>query len=279
MMGYREVNIGSEPHVAPADQPAPRLEWVEVADLVIDETYQRPLGGKNWAAIRRIAKNFRWSRFGPILCAPMPGGKLAIVDGQHRCHAALICGFKSVPAMIVPMGMAEQAAAFAGVNGDTVRMTGWHVYKAALAAGEGWALASRDAVEAAGCRLMTYQPASHLAKAGDVYCVATVKELVASGLGEVVTAGLAALRQSGAEAEAYQGLVLKAWFQAIASDNRAMKADLPAFLDEFPLIDTVDQAASLHRQPDWRHIPRKRIAETLVTKGLKSWLAEQRAAA
>ena len=136
--------------------PAPMLEWLPIRKLVVDDRYQRPLTGTSWAAIRKIAGAFHWSRFAPVLVAPVEGGLYAIIDGQHRTHAAALCGFTSVPAMAVHMTAREQASAFTWVNGQVLRINQHQVYRAALAAGEDWALRCRDAVEAAGCRLMTY---------------------------------------------------------------------------------------------------------------------------
>ena len=115
---------------------APILQWVKIVDLVVDDRYQRDLKFGNWKAIRRIAQNFKWSRFSPVFVAPVEGGKFAIIDGQHRTHAAAICGFSEVPCQVVHMSRDEQAAAFAAVNGLVTKVTLWNIYKAALVAAE-----------------------------------------------------------------------------------------------------------------------------------------------
>ena len=97
--------------------PAPMLQWLPLASLVVDDSYQRELKRGNWSAIRRIADNFKWSRFSPVFVAPVEGGRYAIIDGQHRAHAAAICGFDEVTCQIVQMSREEQAASFAAVNG------------------------------------------------------------------------------------------------------------------------------------------------------------------
>lgn len=105
------ANADAETHLNPinvdgmdvfplAEQPAPQLLWLRIEDLVVDSRYQRPLNTGNWAAIRRIAKDFRWSRFSPVLVAPVEGGRYAVIDGQHRAHAAALCGIESIPAMV-----------------------------------------------------------------------------------------------------------------------------------------------------------------------------------
>ncbi len=85
-MTYRTIDIGDRPSVQVDPGPAPMLQWVKVSDLIIDDGYQRPLGKSNWTAIQKIAANFLWSRFQPLLLAPVEGGRFAIIDGQHRAR-------------------------------------------------------------------------------------------------------------------------------------------------------------------------------------------------
>jgi hypothetical protein len=241
-MKLRGVNVADEPSMVPDDQAAPRLEWVKIADLVIDETYQRPLSKANWTAIRSIAANFKWSHFAPVIVAPMPGGKLAIIDGQHRSHAAAICGFDAVPAMIVPMSHGEQASAFAGVNGQVTRITLHHVLKAALAAGEVWAERSQLAVERAGCTLMTYNKTTADKRCGEVFCIGLVRHFVMAGHSEAVTAVLSALRaiDGGTRAALYSDFVLRPLFAAVASDVQFARMNLAGFLranDPYKVLD------------------------------------------
>src|SRR5690606_21829714 len=144
----------------------------DIADLVVDDRYQRDLKTGNWAAIRRIAQQFRWSRFSPVLVAPVEGGRFAVIDGQHRTHAAAMCGHETVPCQVVQMDHAEQAASFAAVNGLVTKVSAGQVYKAALAAGTEWAVACHKAVTGAGCRLMTHNASGDAKKAGEVYALA-----------------------------------------------------------------------------------------------------------
>lgn len=80
--------------------PAPMLQWIEIKDLVIDEAYQRDLTPRNWAAIRRIAANFKWSRFSPVFCAPVERlaeirkrrlqSKLVAMTGKEALRLAML---------------------------------------------------------------------------------------------------------------------------------------------------------------------------------------------
>ena len=66
-MNLRPIDIDGRPILAASPGPAPMLQWVRVDQLVIDDAYQRPLGRANWTAIQKIAANFAWSRFHPLL--------------------------------------------------------------------------------------------------------------------------------------------------------------------------------------------------------------------
>ncbi|MDE3854861.1 ParB N-terminal domain-containing protein [Sinorhizobium meliloti] len=149
--------------------PAPILQWIDIATLVVDDSYQRDLKRANWTAIRRIASSFRWSMFSPVFVAPVEGGSYAIIDGQHRTHAAAMCGFSQVPCQIVQMTRTEQAAAFAAVNGRVTQVTVWQLFKAALAAGEGWAVTAQEIAKEGGCRILTYAKAATEKKPGEIY--------------------------------------------------------------------------------------------------------------
>lgn len=267
----RPVDIADQPSCQPADQPAPRLDWVAIADLAIDDSFQRPLGKSNWAAIRRIAADFRWSRFAPVLVAPLAGGRLSLIDGQHRAHAAALCGFDSVPAMIVPMAASEQAAAFAGVNGQVVRMTALHVYKAALAAGEPWALAAHAAVEAAGCRLMTSNFSQKDKRPGQVFAVALVRQVVEIGQADLLTAGLRPLVQARCPAAAYAEAVLRPWLGALDRYPRRRTADLAGFLAGHDLVALREAATAQRRDPANTGVPLIRLAERLILAALHDW--------
>ena len=132
---YRKIEfarVDRPADVAPGS--APQLAWLDIASLVVDESYQRDLKPQGWRAIRTIAAHFRWSMFSPVFVAPVEGGLYAIIDGQHRTHAAAICGFSQVPCQIVQMTRTEQAAAFAAVNGTVTQVSAGQIFKAALAA-------------------------------------------------------------------------------------------------------------------------------------------------
>ncbi len=250
-MTYRAIETAAPVSVDLSGQSAPMLDWLRIADLVLDDRYQRPLERANWALIKKIAQDFRWSRFAPVLVAPLEGGRFAIVDGQHRAHAAQLVGLERIPAQIVQMDLRMQADAFAWVNGHVRAVTKHALYKAALAAGEPWALAARDAVEAGGCRLMTSNAEGGRKKPGQVYCIGLIRRLVDQGCGSVVRVGLRAIRDSdmGEIGDAYCGPMLAIWFEVLASNQRFLRGDLTGFLNRYDLLAFRDRALEVRREP------------------------------
>ena len=117
----------------------PKLQWLAIADLVVDSTYQLPIEEGGRRKVDRIAREFCWSCFAPIIVTPLEGGKFAIVDGLHRTTAAALVGFDSVPCQIVFATREEQAVAFRAING-TAPISRMSLYAAALVAREPWAV-------------------------------------------------------------------------------------------------------------------------------------------
>ena len=249
MSSLRLVEVQEQDLRTPAEQPAPILDWIQIDRLRIDDGYQRALGRVNMTAIRRIADNFQWSRFTPVLVAPIEGGLFAIIDGQHRTHAALMCGFSTVPAMVVHVPRSEQARAFQWVNQQSIRVTPHQVFRAAMAAGDGWAAACAEAVKAAGCELMAYNATSSVKKPGQVWAINLVRSFVDKGQAVAVTAALRAIRQYDEKGRValYSDFVLRPWIAAVASDPRFALADLTAVLrenDPFKVIEAAQRLRS-----------------------------------
>ena len=98
--------------------PRPTLQWIAIADLVVDPTYQRPIEGNARTCITQIASAFQWACFTPIVVASLDDGRFAIIDGQRRTTAAALAGFDSVPCQIVEADHRQQAIAHKLINGD-----------------------------------------------------------------------------------------------------------------------------------------------------------------
>lgn len=240
----RKVCVAGQPEMPPFEGALPELAWIAIGDIVVDDTYQRPLGKSNWAIIRRIAQNFDWSMFSPVLLAPAGRG-YAVIDGQHRVHAAKMRGIPRVPAMLVQAGTAGQARAFSWVNGSVTRITPWHVYKAALAAGEDWSLRARDAVAAGNCQLMTFNKSTKDKKSGEIFSVTLIRRLIEAGKNAVVADGLGALwdyDHSGKRVALYCNDLISPWLMAIGNQDRAHLRQVLERNDPFVVMERVDTA-------------------------------------
>ena len=49
---------------------------------MVDVTYQREIGRRGAVNVNQIAENFDWSKFAPVIVAPVEGGHFAIVTGS-----------------------------------------------------------------------------------------------------------------------------------------------------------------------------------------------------
>lgn len=232
------------------DQPQPMMIWASLDQLVINRAYQRNITPAGRAAIQRIADGFDWRKFQPILVSPHSGGKMAIVDGQHRAHAAALVGLDAVPAMTVAMSLSEQAAGFAAINRDRINVRPEQIYRAELAAGAAWARDCKAAVEASGCQLATSNPTHTAKRPGIVYSISLVRRMVAAGEGIAVTAGLRAIRGSaaGEDVENYGGAVLAVWLAALARNIRFLSLPLTDVFDSVDIEALFDQARIKGRQ-------------------------------
>lgn len=145
MLRQLETKRFSKPQSPFAAGPAPFLDWIETKKLVVDSTYQREIGKRGAGNVRQIAENFDWSKFAPVIVAPVEGGQFAIVDGQHRTTAAMLRGQDKVPCQVVQADRAKQAAAYAAVNGNVTKTTPQQLFHAKLAANDPKASAVQEA--------------------------------------------------------------------------------------------------------------------------------------
>ena len=245
--------------------PAPMLQWVKIADLVVDDSYQRDLKVGNWKAIKAIAAQFKWSRFSPVFVAPVEGGKFAIIDGQHRTHAAAMCGFAEVPCQIVQMSREEQAAAFAAVNGLVTKVTTWQIFKAALAAGEPWAVAMRKVADDAGCRVMTGNASMFSKKPGEIYSVVRLRKIIDQNKAENVTKALGILRQAEGfkdDAEYWDGSIVLPMIEALCERPPVLNNPVAStVLSDFDVFGAIDKIRQEVRERRVRGLPAMGVAE------------------
>jgi hypothetical protein len=134
----------------------PMLQWLKIENLVVDPAYQRPIVGNGRRNVDRIAREFSWSCFAPVVVSPVEGGKFAIIDGQHRTTSAAILGIESVPCQIVIAALSEQAAAFKAINGTITPISRMALHAAALIAKEPWAVQIAHVCACAQVELLRY---------------------------------------------------------------------------------------------------------------------------
>lgn len=176
----------------------PKLAWVGLDKLVVDDSYQRPITERGWRNIHRIAENFNWAAFSTVILAPArKAGFYNIIDGQHRCHAAALLGMDSVPCQIVEAAAAEQARAFEQINGNVTTVHNLIRFHARIQAGDPEACTIAEMAREAGVTLnrypvsavrqkpaesgVTYQLAGIAQKQGRDMAVLAMRAIVKSG--------------------------------------------------------------------------------------------------
>lgn len=249
-MSFRRIDVSGNKEVPFEPQEKPVLRWISIVDLLIDDRYQRPLGPQNWAAIHSIAKNFQWSKFAPIMASSLEGGRFAVIDGQHRAHAAALCGISEIPALVVSLEVEDQARSFSSINGAVVKITPHHIFKAALAAREEWALACDLSVANSGCRLMTYNASTANKKPGEIYSIGLIRSYIAKDNAPAVTTALRALREYDVAGRVplYSDYILRPWIDAIIATEDHARIDLTAFLKRHDPFQVLARVERIHRE-------------------------------
>ena len=111
--------------------------------------------------VNKIAKNFDWDMFDPLLVSIRKdgprAGELFIVDGQHRYLAAskIFPDTQEVPCMLVSMTYDEEAARFARQGENRRGINSRDLFRARIEARDPIALDVKRVVEEGGFRLAT----------------------------------------------------------------------------------------------------------------------------
>lgn len=250
--GFRPVSPAGFTPPATLPQPGspPMLQWVEVAALRIDDSYQRPIYGAGRSNVRRIAEGFCWSKFAPLIVAPMEGGLFAVIDGQHRATAAALIGIRSVPAVVMLIDQAQQAAAFRAINGQVTQVSKLTLQRAALAGGDPAAAELAEACAAAGVRILPYPVAFERLKPGDTLALKTLRTgLDVHGRATLITALTCITETSNNNPGVVCAKIIQALLMVLAPNPRwreGGEALLQAF-DEIDLEGELDEAVVTRR--------------------------------
>lgn len=210
--------------VKPAGRP-PRLDFLPLAQLRIDDSYQRRIEGRGLQTIVRICNEFDWRRFTPLMVARIAGKQelYAIIDGQHRATAALLRGFDRVPCAIVDAQLDEQPAIFAAINGNVTPVTIFQLFKAARAAKAEWARDIDEACETGGIVPLLYPKSKANIRPFETMAIGTLRRsIMRFGKEQVGRAIKAATAEPGADQPGFwnSGAIDRAVFEHRAQLNK-----------------------------------------------------------
>jgi hypothetical protein len=175
----------------------PRLHWIAISELRVDHRYQRKLEGKVSAkAVLTIAIEFSWAKFAPVVVAESDEG-FAIVDGQHRTTAAALRGIRDVPCLIMQASVAEQAEAFAAINGGATPVSSLQIFAAKVTAGNKNAMQLRDACAEAGVTICRYPVPANEMKVGWTLAATNLGRQLARYGRETLVSALSCITKTG----------------------------------------------------------------------------------
>lgn len=222
--------------------PKPRLGWLKLADLRVDSRYQRNVKKEGRAGVNRMAKDFSWRRFTPLVVAPIDGSSFAVVDGQHRLLAARKRGdIPELPCYIIDAAdVADQAGSFVSINRDRIQVGRLDQFHASIAARDGGALAIEKICKAAG---ITVSRVNHPTLPPATATMTLAKMLKLVGEPKLVEA-LQLLRKAKPETpDAFRSAPIAAMARLVGLyDEKLDRKRLVATLEEFDLDDELAKA-------------------------------------
>lgn len=147
--------------------------------IMIDPDFQRNLSPRSKRLIKRMIRGWDWALFvPPAIYADESGVELAY-DGQHTLIAAATRDDIDMLPMDLHKEIPNQEAAanaFVGRNTERLGVTSFQKYKAALVAGQYWAVTIEKASQKLGFRVPFY--ADQAGKPDQVMAIGTMKELL-----------------------------------------------------------------------------------------------------
>lgn len=215
---------------------APTLRWLQVADLFVDSVCQR-FSNHRRRKIQRIANDFRWSRFRPVLVAPVERGKFVIIDGECRTTAAALVGFENVPCQIVCAEQEQLPNAFNAVNSTVSAVSRMALRAATVDASESSAVRLAELCARADVELLRYPVAANRQLAGQTMAVAALERcLKRYGDATLITALQCVTQTTNNRPGALSARMIKALCEVLDRDRARRDSGL-ALLEEFDKID------------------------------------------
>ena len=180
----------------------PSIEWVSVADLLVDSDYQRSIeNDTSQRLIAAIAAHWDWRLCMPLAVSRRDDGRY-VIDGQHRLAAArLRPDIPHLPCCIASYeGPADEAAMFVAANRARRAISRLDDFHAALVAGDEDAIEVNRIVMAAGLKV-SRQTRSQAWLPGEVSFTSSIANVIGKHGDELVLEALSAM------ATAFEGQV------------------------------------------------------------------------
>ena len=140
-MAKKKTMVADGVRISMRNEP-PDLDWMPVKDLHLDDSYQRPLHGRQYRNIERMKLEWDWGTIAPLMVARRMDGKHFVYDGQSRLVAAKKRGdIPKLPCAVVGVNGvvdagAEEARRFHIVNTMQVPPTRVDDFKALVRSGD-----------------------------------------------------------------------------------------------------------------------------------------------
>lgn len=222
--------------------PPPKISWLPLSQLVVDETYQRDLSKASLRLIRRLVERWDWNMYKPLSVAASAEGLYEVIDGQHTAIAAATHGaIELLPCLVLDAAtVAERSAAFVGINRDRIGLTPFALFRARLGAEDPEAVAVQQALEQSGAQLLESLRYDVDYPPGTVACVSTLLQIVRRG-GRPRLARLLKIAKA-ADIGPVPSALLKGLEEVVAGNGSVNDADLIEILSELGGEDLVDRA-------------------------------------
>jgi hypothetical protein len=218
----------------------PSIEWVTVAELLVDQDYQRSTDNEpSRRLIASIAAHWDWRLCTPLAVSRRSDGKY-VIDGQHRLAAAkLRRDLLHLPCCIATYeGPADEAAMFVAANRSRRAINRLDDFHAALVAGDEDALEVAAVVQRSGLRI-SRKTGSQSWQAGEIAFTSSITTVMGRHGEALVLDALKMIEQS------FRGQVL--------SQGSSIFLGLTRILVSPPQVD------------------RPRLARTLATRTMPEW--------
>ena len=141
----------------------PSIEWVPIAELELDDSYQRSVEtGASRKLIAGIANRWDWDLLDVLKVSRRPDDRKFVIDGQHRKAAAVMRGdIPQLPCVLKRCsGPEEEARLFVAANRGRKAMSRLDDFRAAVGGGEPEAMTIARLIEAAGLNIPRHHVAS-----------------------------------------------------------------------------------------------------------------------